>query len=395
MIAVLHALGEVALGWALVAGSVEIEAIRRSLFRRRVALPPDVARHARVLIVRPCAGHEPWLADTLRSLAEAKRSFSLACRFAIADARDTALPAARAAAEALSAAGIDAGVILTGARGPNRKAEQLAAAIAEAGESFDIVLVADSDVDLAGTDLDALVAPLVARPDLAAVWAPPVEAGRAATLGDRASAALLSASLHAFPILALLDKAGLVGKLFAVRRDALAAAGGFGALTSHLGEDMELARRLLAEGRRVEAAPIVARSRVAGRSWEQVAGRFARWITVIRAQRPALLASYPLLFFPTVPIVLLAALAAPAAPLFAATAALAALLARFALALTATHASGRRASLARVATDALLADALLASAFLRALRSRTVVWRDVVLRIDRGGLLRLASPRPR
>lgn len=384
----------VAAGWALVAGSVQVEAVRRFLCRRRCpeALTARAAA-ARVLLVRPCAGHDPWLAEALTSLTAARRSFPIACRLAVADADDAAYPVALAAADALAAAGIDVKVSLTAPRAPNRKAAQLAAVVADEARSFDVVMVADGDVDLAGVDLDALVAPLLARPELGAVWAPPVEVGRERTLGDRASAALLGASLHAFPLLAQLDGGGLVGKLFAVRADALAAAGGFGALTAHLGEDMELARRLRAGGRRVEAAPVVARSLSSGRTWAQAAERFGRWITVIRAQRPALLPSYPLLFVATVPILALAAAAAPAFPAHAAAVAAAAVALRLSVALTAGAAAGRRAPLLRLAVDALLADALLAAAFARALRSRRVVWRDVPLTIGRGGLLRALTER--
>jgi ceramide glucosyltransferase len=389
----LSTLGAIAAGWAFVAGSVEMEAVRRLVFRRRALAPDGAARAVRVLVIRPCTGKDPWLREALASLSGARRSFAVACRLAVADAGDAAFPIATQAAAALAEAGVDARVVLTAARGPNRKAAQLEAVIAAEKAPFDAVLVADGDVDLAGVDLDALIAPLVTRPDLGAVWAPPVEVGPARTLGDRASAAILSASLHAFPILARLDRGGLVGKLFAVRRDALAAVGGFGALTGHLGEDMELARRLLARGLGVEAAPVVARSLSSGRSWAEVEDRFGRWIKVIRAQRPGLLASYPLLFFATGPIVALAMVAAPGAPLLAGGVAAGAIALRVAVAVAAAAASGRRVPLHRVVTDAALADAMLAGAFVRALRSRQVVWRDTALRIDRGGTLRVLEER--
>ncbi|MFT3773510.1 MAG: glycosyltransferase [Minicystis sp.] len=381
------ALGALALGWALIAGNVELEAVRRFVFARRAEARTEAARDARVLLIRPCAGRDPWLDETLISLARARRSFSLTCRLAIADPDDSAYPVAVHAAMALSVQGIDTTVVLTAPRGPNRKAAQLAAVVAAEAASFDVIMIADGDVDLADMDLDTLIAPLVLRPDLGAVWAPPVEAGRERTLGDRASAALLGASLHAFPLLARLDRRGLVGKLFAVRRDALAEVGGFAALTAHLGEDMELARRLHACGRGIEAAPIIARSLSSGRSWEQAEDRFGRWLKVIRAQRPSLLASYPLLFFATLPIIVLAAFAAPASPALSAIAAAIALTLRLAVARTAAVAAGRRLPITRIAMDALLADLLLACAFVRALRSRRVVWRDVALRIGRGGQL--------
>lgn len=373
-------LGALALGWALAVGSVQLEAVRRSLWPRP-ARPSATPSGARVLVIRPCAGNDPWLEDALTSLAGARHGFTLRCRLAVADASDPAFAIAQRAASRLTGAGLDAAVVLTAARAPNRKAAQLAAVTAAEEGTFDAVIVADGDVDLTGVDLDALIAPLLARLDHGAVWAPPVEVAPPRTLGDRASAALLSASLHAFPILARLDRGGLVGKLFAVRADALAEIGGFGALARHLGEDMELARRLRARGRAVEAAPFVARSLSAGRTWDQAEERFGRWLTVIRAQRPALLPSYPLLFLATAPILALGALAAPS-PL-ALAAALLALLPRLAVALVASAAAGRRLSL----IDAALGDLLLAGAFLRALRSREVVWRDVPLTIQRGGVL--------
>jgi ceramide glucosyltransferase len=391
----LHMLGRVALGWSFLAGGVQVEAVRRSLFGRSSRLSPSTAA-ARVLLIRPCAGTEACLATTLPSLAAARRSFVLSCRFAVAASDDTSLPAVRAAAAALSAAGIDASVILTASRGPNRKAAQLAAVVAVERAPVDLVLVADRDVDLTGTDLDALVAPLMARADLAAVWAPPIEAAPAHTLGDRASAAVLHVSLHAFPLLAGLDRAGLVGKLFVVRGDALREAGGFEALVSHLGEDMELARRLRTLGHAIEAAPMVARSLASGRSWEQVESRFARWITVIRAQRPALLASYPGLFLALAPIVILAVAAATSAPFLAAIATTCAVLTRLAVAAGAAHATGRslalpRLALPRLISDALLADVLLTSAFVRSMGSRRVVWREVALTVDPRGRLHLAD----
>lgn len=381
--------------WAAALASVEIEAIRRLLMRRALprALAPALSTRPVVLLIRPCAGGEAWLDRALGSLAGARRSFELRCRIAVESASDGAHPAAARACDSLVARGIDARVVLTAARAPNRKAEQIARVIAAERDPFDVVIVADSDVDLDGADLDALVAPLAGSrksPEIAAIWAPPVELEIGATIGDRASAAVLGASLHAFPLLAGLDPGGLVGKLFAVRRDALEAVGGFASLTAHLGEDMELARRLIAHGRSVAAASTPARSLSSGRTWDQAAARFGRWITVIRAQRRGLLASYPLLFFGTPLVLALAIVAAPFAPALAAWSAGVALSARVLVALVAARAAGRSLSPVRAIADSFLADALLAVAFVRALRSRRVVWRSTVLTVDRGGRLREA-----
>jgi ceramide glucosyltransferase len=375
-----------ALAWSIVVASIQIEAIRRA-FRRKLPAPPRPVG-ARVLLIRPCAGLEASLDRTLASLADASRSFEVRCRFALENDGDPALAAAGRAVVALDALGIDARVVLTSAAGPNRKAAQLAAVIAREIEPFDVILVADSDVDLAGVDLDALVAPLAIAHGPDAVWAPPSEHGVARTTADRASAAVLGASLHAFPLLAGLDPRGLVGKLFAVKRGALAATGGFDAFTAHLGEDMEIARRLLARGGTIAVAGANARSLASGRSLDQVVGRFARWLAVIRAQRPLLLASYPALFFATPTIVAIATIASPAAPRVALAAVVIAVVSRLAVALAAARASGRPVGLGRAVVESALADALLAAAFARCLCTRRIVWRAGVVTIGRTGLIR-------
>jgi ceramide glucosyltransferase len=371
----------------------------------------------RALVVRPCAGLEAGLDRALASLAGARSSARLACRFAIESEDDPAVEPARRASERLRSAGIDAAVMITHADGPNRKAAQIDAVLRSSRHlssrdlssrdstsldsttekgSFDAVVIADSDVDLEGFDLDALLAPLAAGGSAGAVWAPPVEVGALGGSGDRASRALLSGSLHAFVLLGALDGGGLVGKLFAVSADALRAAGGFAALTRVLGEDMELALRLRRAGRRVEVAPVVARSLKSGRSWGSAVERYARWLAVIRAQRPALLASYPLLFLATPFVVIAAALLCALAPQAAggatarwlAIAAIAlALGSRWLVAIAARALAGRGFSPLGSIADAALADALLACAFLRCLATRTLTWRGRALTLDRGGSL--------
>lgn len=258
---------------------------------------------------------------------------------------------------------------------------------AQGSAGFDVIVVADSDVDLAGVDLDALTSPLFEAEGGGAIWVPPVETGALTASGDRASHALLHGSLHAFTILGALDGGGLVGKLFAVREDAIRAAGGFGAMERVLGEDMELARRLRAAGRTVRVAPSVARSLKTGRTWKDAVERYARWLTVIRAQRPHLLASYPLLFFSAPIVVLLGLLLVPFAPGLALAAIAFALGSRMIAALSARALAGAPFDLLASIADAAIADALLASAFARAVFTRTLTWRGRALTIDRRGQL--------
>ncbi|HEU4536806.1 MAG TPA: glycosyltransferase, partial [Polyangiaceae bacterium] len=284
--------------------------------------------------------------------------------------------------------GLLARMVVTRPEAPNAKSAQLAVAVE--GASAALLLFADSDVCLRERGLRELFAALEA-PGVAAAWAPPVEVAPARTLGDRASQALLGGSLHAFPLLAGLDPGGLVGKLFVVRRAALDQVGGFGDLTYVLGEDMELARRLRSQGLGVRACRARAPSLARGRRLGAVVERYARWVAVIRAQRPALLLSYPALFFAT-PLVALAALAGAAERPRAAAIALAlALAARAAVAAAARRAGGRRGGVFALALDTLLGDALLAAAFGRALARREVVWRGRALYPAAGGRWRLGG----
>ncbi len=342
---------------------------------------------ARVLVVRPCAGLEQELARALGSLGGALSQAEIRCRFAIGTASDPAGAVAESAADRLRERGIDATVVITRADAPNHKAAQLEAVIAAETEPFDVVVVADSDVDLDGFDLDALIEPLLGDERGGAIWVPPVEIGALTASGDRASHALLDGSLHAFTILGALDGAALVGKLFAARADAIRAAGGFGSMARVLGEDMELARRLLAEGRTVRVAPTVARSLKTGRTWASAVERYARWLTVIRAQRPHLLASYPLLFLAAPLLVLLGLALLPFAERLALTAIAFALGSRLIAAFAARALAGAPLDPIATITGAAIADALLSCAFARAALTRTLTWRGRALTIDRGGEL--------
>lgn len=349
--------------------------------RLRVAAAPPPASPPRTLLLRPCAGDEPGLAARLARPPVG--AWPLHTRFVVASADDPARPAVEAAVAALRSAGLPADLEIVPPLGPNRKASQLHGGLRAPlpGGPAELVASVDSDVDLGEVDLSALLGPLVEPGGPAATWAPPVEVAPR-TAGDRASQAVLGGSLHAFPLLRGVDPAGLVGKCFAVRVEALSQVGGFLALVEHLGEDMELSRRLRAAGLAVAPVGLLVPSRVGGRRTAQVVARLARWLRVIRAQRPALLATYPLVLAPLPGQLLLAA--ALGAPALAALA----LAGRLVVALLARRASGL--PLPGAALDALVADPLLLAAWLAALGSRRFRWRGVPLRIGPGGRLEAA-----
>ena len=143
---------------------------------------------------------------------------------------------------------------------------------------------------------------------------------------------------------------------------------------------MELARRLRAAGYRVALAPVVARSLAQGRTWATVIERYARWITVIRAQRPHLLATYPALLVAAPLIVALSCVAAVVDGPHVLGAGLLTIMARLVVAWRARLLGGRRLPTREIVHDALVSDVVILAAFARAMASRRTVWRGVVLR---------------
>lgn len=345
--------------WAcLYCGAVTV-ALLQLLGRERVFVPrvkPAVLDET--LLVRPCAGNEPGLADRL-STAGGLRNVV----FAIRDSRDGAFPAASLAVERLRARGVHAEILITEARAPNLKAAQLARVVAARPSRF--VAVADSDVELPEEIFPRMVGELSAR-ELGAIWAPFVlDAPRGIAGG------ILNGSLHAFPLLAGLDPTGFVGKVFVARADAIAAAGGFDAVADRLGEDVALARRMHAAGMATAAAATCVRVHGGGGL-----DRFLRWALVVRAERPLLLLGYPV-FIAVTPLAI-ALLAFARGPL-----ALGAIALVLLMRLLVPFALDPRPDL----PSCLAADFVLVYAAARAaIRPRTT-WRGRSLRIARGGRL--------
>jgi len=359
------------LAWADAVVSTMVWACIRAMRRT----PPHATPRQRVLLIRPCSGDASHLTRALASTRVLDRE-RVVVRFAVCTPDDPCAARAIAVSDELARDGFDARVVWTNARAFNLKAAQLA--VVARGTTTPIVAVADDDVELDRKSFDALCETL-GDPRIAAAWAPFVETC-ATTFGDHISSAVLDSSLHAFPILASLDPHGMVGKLFAVRSDALARVGGFEDLDDHLGEDAELARRLRRVGLRVVCTRACARSIASGRSASEVLARFARWIAIVRVQRPGLLATYPLLFCAG-PMLVVSALVwrRPLAQLVA----LLVVAARVLVALVVRWRA--RLPLAPVSLPwrVVASDLALLLAFLRALTARRVVWRGRSLRVTR------------
>jgi ceramide glucosyltransferase len=374
--------GIVALVWSYsCAWLVCVALVRR--YRRKHA-KTTTAPAGRWLVVRPCAGAEPELEASLLSVQSRADNLPIEVIMGVSEESDPARPIAERAAAALRDAGLDARVEVVPPAGPNRKASTVAGLVERHVTDHAGFINIDSNIDMTRMDLEALVAPLGAE-RVGASWQPPVEQ-LGPTLGDRASRAVLGGSFHAFALLLALDPASLVGKVFAIRKDALEAFGLEG-LPDYLGEDVELSTRLRLSDFDVQPVITNAAARPARGRFADTVARQARWVTVIRAQRPALLLTYPLLFAPTPLILVLAALSWLYSPLLAFAGVLAATAARLLVSAGARWASGLRWNPFVGLVDGALADLVLWAALIRGLASRELSWRGNRLRIDRFGKL--------
>lgn len=398
--------------------------LRRRFMRARQALQSMHAQDGpwpAIAMLRPCEGGEPGLRENLLSSVTAPYPGPREVWFLVPSSADPAFAIAQDAAAAARVLRPDVDIHVRVTSPPalcNRKSYQLAAA-AEATLA-PIFVSADSDVRLAGDDLPALLSPLrscdeATGPRVGASFAAPIEVAPQ-TAWDRAGAALVCASAQSFLALYGLyalrtlgqrparaarsaSSAGsepqpvgkahtspmMAGALCALPRDALAKIGGFSAFFDCLGEDNEIARRLCALGYRIAVSPLPARCFDGGRGAIDVIRRAARWQTVVRAQRPALWPTYPLMLGVTPALVLLALLwPSRVLTLFVALlVVLRALLSHLLLSLQGLPAGPLRSVLAF-----LQGEGLLWLGFCRSAASRRIVWRGHPFRVERGGRLR-------
>lgn len=369
--------------WTYMIWMVLVTAYHRQwkMGRRFRLLDADRTLPKSCLLIRPCSGEDAEQLDCLTSVVRARRDFPLRVIIGVDSDDDPAVPSAKQAVEILNREGIPSSLEVLPVIGPNRKVSILAGCVSRVrGENdFDLVLSADSNTDLSGFDLTRFVAPLLQENGTAAIWAPPRVEAEERDLGNLASEAVLHGSWHSFGLLGAIDPRGMVGKLFAVTREALDAVGGFEGMVRYLGEDMEMSRRLRSRGLKVERYPSSVRTTASRMTWSETLARHARWMMVIKAQRPRLMLSYPLLFFNT-PIVSILCLAGM---LYSVPAALVcllcALLLRLLVGASAARMLGLRSGLPTLVAHAVVGDGLLLVAFLKSLRMRTVEWRGRAL----------------
>ena len=349
----------------------------------------EPAEWPRLAILRPCAGLEPALEANLWSTVTARYDGARELFLLVASTCDPAHAVALAVKERARTLPIRVEVVVTAiATLHNRKVAQLA--VAQPLSTAPVIVVIDSDLQLDDTSLPALVTALVSDPKAGAASCPPVDID-ARTIGDHASAALLSSTPHAFYCLAALAERSsgahvLCGAFIAVHRHVLEQLGGFSSLEPFLGEDFELARRLHAHGYTISTAAAPAHVTDHGRSVSTVLARFHRWAMVTRQQRPHLMVTYPLLLACT-PLLLAAACLVHTTPILVGVAIF--LSVRTALAAQLRRAYGLRADPLRSLGALLLGEVLMLLSSTSALASPVVSWRGHRYRVARNGILDL------
>ncbi len=392
--------------------------------------PPATTDWPSLVILRPCEGAEPGLFENLRSSVTARYPGPRRVLILVPSPDDPAYTVAQEVVRSLQAERPSPPGAAVGTVAPsvplqapvqidvrptyppplcNRKVFQLAQAEAllTTDAAATIVVGADSDVRLGDDDLPALIRPLLPAgpaategPGLGATFAAPIEVAPQ-TLWDRIGAALVCASPQSFLALYGLYALGrkpasssrpsprvaspmMAGALCALRRQALSAIGGFAAFIDCLGEDNEIARRLCQHGYGIALSPLPARCYDGGRHSREVIARAARWQAVVRAQRPLLWPSYPLLLG-ALPALLPFCLLWPSQVLCGFVTILVAL--RWLLARTLLRLQGLPAGPLRALSSVFAGELLLWLGFLYSLRSRHITWRGHRFRIARGGRL--------
>ena len=309
--------------WAGTALGFTITALinTRRLHARARQATARVTAWPKIALVRPCEGLDPALADTLRSSLRARYDGPRAIFFCVPSAHDPAHAVAVAVRDELIAAGGDVRLIVTELGDvANRKAAQLAVVERQLPDDAGILVVADSDVLLHDDSLPSLVGALVADPEAGASSAPPIDVAPR-TLGDRASAALLSSTPHALLALAALSE--WAGRGAAARGRAARHSAHGARRCRRLRRARALPRRRLRAGAppprgRSAHGDVGRRRRVSptrAARFCDVIRRYARWSLVMRRQRPSLFATYVLLLgcapLVTLATLVLAALHAP------------------------------------------------------------------------------------
>ena len=265
-------------GVGVLQGGAGLFALRGFLNRRALAasaLPP-------VTILKPVHGDEPLLEAALES----------ACRqdypdyqvvFGVQDPQDSALPVLRRLQARYPHVSIDV-VIDRTQHGVNRKVGNLMNMMAVA--RHDVLVIADSDMHVAGDYLRRLVAALD-RPGVGLVTT--LYTGRAAQAGLTGQLGVANIN-HSFLPGALLarwlGREDCLGATMALTRQTLERVGGMRALVAHLADDAVLGRLVQGLGLRIDLADTVPATTVPESRVPALFEHELRWARTVKSLVP-------------------------------------------------------------------------------------------------------------
>jgi ceramide glucosyltransferase len=368
-------LAAAALGYAVIAwAAVRLwrnSGARRGLGGRLVPAPPQ----APVTVLKPLCGAEPGLDDSLRSLCRQDYAGGMQIVFGVQHPADPAL----AVLEGLKRdyPRLDLTVVVDPTRhGASAKVSNLINMMRAA--RYDWLVLADSDVSVPPGYLAAVAAPL-ADPGVGIVTCPYRGVPRPGLWSLLGALFINDWFIPSVRVAALFgSRAFAFGATIALRREALAAIGGFHAIADQLADDYRLGELTRRRGLRTVLSDVVVDTWVDERTLRQLAQHGLRWLRTIRVVRPGGYAFSAVTF--SLPVAALGCAIAGGTPvtlsLLAAT-----LLLRLMLHLAAQYPARSWARLWAIP----LADALGFALWCGAFVTREVQWRQGRYRVARDG----------
>lgn len=312
------------LGWVLlalaVAGCGYTLAAAAAVRRFFAARPAPARSDAGVTILKPLHGAEPRLVDNLATFLAQDHAGPVQLLCGVADARDPAVLAVEVLRMRYPTARIDL-VVDRGRHGSNGKVSNLVNM--EPHIAHDLVVLSDSDM-AAPRDYLATLAAAVGRPGVGVATC--LYRGR----GDAGWASRLAAAGLSYRF--LLDATfasasgqigdACMGSTIALRRDTLAAIGGFARFADVLADDHAIGQAVRATGRSIAIPPLLLTHACEEPTLGAVWRHELRWAATVRQVTPPLAYAGAVITHP-LPLALLSAAFHPVAGLAVALVAIA------------------------------------------------------------------------
>jgi ceramide glucosyltransferase len=262
----------------------------RGLDRPRGA-PRNLARPS-VSIVRPIRGLDAGLEANLQAAFHHGYPGAVETLFVLDDPSEPALPLVERAIAVAKAEGVpdSARVLFCGAP-PSGRTGKLNAMILGLREARgELVAFADSDIRPSGEALPALVATLLAAPDVGAAFCPVVVTEPPRTAGDAGYALMLNGLYSPVAAMVARRQEGtlpfIMGQYMLFKRDTIQAIGGLASADGQLVDDMYFGQRVAEAGLRnaiaPEAVPIIQH----GMGFVDFVKTYVRWLTFGRTGLP-------------------------------------------------------------------------------------------------------------